>query len=205
MQHICNTEENIEALKQQLEAEPVFAYDIEYLSEKKQFLGLGIAIKNHSFYIPFQHDTNMPQIAPSLFFNYLKDTFESKTILKAGHGMMGLELGLLEKYGVFVENYFDTLIAHWLVDENTKQGLKDLMLIEYGEVRTKFKSLPKNYPLKITAEYCMLDAENTLQLYNTLLPRLQEEKENTCFKDIEMTVIKIFLEINKNGIREDMP
>ena len=205
MQYICNTEEHIKNLKEYVESQNIFAYDIEYISENKQFLGLSVATKDHSFYIPFQHETNMPQVLPSLFFNYMKDIFESKKIIKAGHGMIGLELGLLEQYAVRVENYFDTIIAHWLVDENTKQGLKDLMLIEYGQIRTKFKALPKNYPIKETAEYCMLDAENTLQLYNTLLPLLKAEKIETWFWEVEMPLIKILLQMNKDGFPVDLP
>ena len=130
--------------------------------------------------------------------------FSDSTTIKAIHGGMVFEIGLLQKYGVDVVNYFDTMIAHWLVDENTKQGLKELMLIEYGKVRSKFKALPKDYPVKITAEYCMQDAENTLQLYHNLRPRLEAEKVDKWFYNVEMPLIKILLDMSKYGFPVDL-
>lgn len=115
-------------------------------------------------------------------------------------------LWLRRKYGVFFRLTFDTMLAHYTLDENARHGLKILVQSELNgpnydvgvDVKTGKGDLAKLY------YYCALDVHFTLKLYHLLKFRLLKDKALTkLFKHVVMPLANATEIIEMNGVRVD--
>lgn len=146
---------------------------------------------------------------------------ESKTVI--GHNLKFDNLFLHHHLNIPVRkrNIFDTMIAHFLIDETTPHGLKDLAcqytdLGDYEFELDKWKKLYckqnkvkvgdfsyKYIPLDILSYYACCDSDVTLRLYNIFKDKLVEEEQERVM-DMVMRFQYLLSKMEINGSPVDV-
>ena len=106
-------------------------------------------------------------------------------------------------YGIPI---FDTMIAHQLLDENERHGLKHLAKTTLGEKVEMEQNPYIESPLFDTealVEYACADADYTFQLYQKFTQQLKQENISRLFSTVEMPLVKIVAQMEEWGIRLD--
>ncbi|MGF7101131.1 DNA polymerase I [Borreliella kurtenbachii] len=105
--------------------------------------------------------------------------------------------------------YFDTMIAAYLIDTNSKVSLdflaeKYLMHknIKYEDVIQKNDNF-SNISLEMATSYSSEDADITFRLFNIFTKKLKEDKLDNLMHEIEMPFNKVIIEMEENGIYLD--
>lgn len=115
-------------------------------------------------------------------------------------------------------NYFDTMIAAKMLDENFPVGLKDRAWIDtyYGgydvelekyKRSIKMKDDDPDYskiPFELLSWYGAFDSVVTFALYEEYLTRLEEEELLPLFEKVSMPVRKVMSKAEINGFRVDL-
>lgn len=115
------------------------------------------------------------------------------------------DLNVLARHGCDLSDakIFDTMIAHHLLDENSKHGLKDLAETLLHEKVVRYEDLQQ---MRLTggnpslAEYGCADADYTFRLYQLFQPRLTAEGLDKLFS-VEMALVPIIKDMENTGIR----
>jgi DNA polymerase-1 len=140
----------------------------------------------------------------------LKPVFASERSLKVGHNLK-FDLQVLGNYNIEVRGpLFDTMIAHYLLEPDMRHKMDYL-----AEAYLSYKPVPiesligskgsgqrsmSTVPVKDIVEYAVEDADITWQLYNYFLPRLEKEGLLELAEKIEMPLIGVLAEMERNGI-----
>ena len=137
--------------------------------------------------------------------------------LKIGKVAQNLKFDMLvlEKYGVSVQGpQFDTMLAHFLLESDLRHGMDYMAetLLNYrpkpitdliGPKGKNQKSM-RDVPVDIAAEYAAEDADITWRLYELLGPRLKEMEQEKLFHDVEMPLVRVLADMEREGIRLDV-
>ena len=118
------------------------------------------------------------------------------------------DLQVLARNGIsFYGNpIFDTMIAHQLLDENERHGLKHLAKTILGAKVEMEQNPIIESPLFDTAdlvEYACADADYTFQLYLSFAKQLKQENLSRLFSTVEMPLVKIVSQMEEWGILLD--
>lgn len=145
------------------------------------------------------------------------EIFRNPKIIKLGHNLK-FELRILMKYGMELHGkIFDSMLAKHLLDENTDNGLKDIVLRlfpRYGDYESELNELKKkhggwaNIPLKPLAAYGGLDADLTLQLCLLLERRFLRKdlhKLYALYRNLLMMNTRVLAETELMGMLIDRP
>jgi DNA polymerase-1 len=107
----------------------------------------------------------------------------------------------------------DTMIAEWLCDPASKHlGLKDLAAHRLGVQMTPISDLigsgkmQGNFsatPIAAAAPYAAADADLTLRLAHVLRPELEEKGVAKLLDDLEMPLIAVLADMEKEGVGVD--
>jgi DNA polymerase-1 len=178
-----------------------------------RMLGVSLCITPHeACYIhipedPKEHLAVLAEIKPLL----TKSTAE-----KIGHNLK-FDLRVLLAHGIDVQGpFFDTMLAHALVEPDQRHGM-DYLSERYlgyspisitsliGEKRgaTPQKSMA-DVPLESLAEYAAEDADVTLQLANLLRPELEKHGQQKVFYDIEAPLLPVLVRMEHEGVKVDV-
>ena len=103
---------------------------------------------------------------------------------------------------------FDTMIAHQLLDENERHGLKHLAKTILGAcVKMEQNPMIESPLLSINdsqlVEYACADADYTFQLYKLFADKLKQENLSRLFYTVEMPLVKIVAQMEDTGILVD--
>jgi len=110
----------------------------------------------------------------------------------------------LRKYDVSLYNgdWFDTLIAHHLLDERKSHGLKTLAENYLGADTTEIGTAYDSEEMSdLFAEYARNDTIWTYQLAETFWPQLKQQDLDTLFKKVEMPFQRCIVEMETNGVK----
>jgi len=153
-------------------------------------VGLGLATKAG---VAFADLRNFSKTDLKRFWGLVKPIFESKDIKKSGYDLKR-QLEHLENFGVVATNlHFDVMVASYLLASGTRtHDLKEVVFQELG------KDLGEGgqdiYIKKIS---CIQELKNILG------PRLDEIGVTKIFNDIEMPLIPVLADMEKNGVKVD--
>lgn len=102
--------------------------------------------------------------------------------------------------------YFDTMIAHYLLDENSNHGLKRLAQVYLGAPDWDVDRETKvDGPMKELSFYAAHDGYYTLQLKHVFAMMLRNEPGvRQVFHRIMMPVVRLFVQIEFNGVYVDV-
>jgi|GEM_PF-941773 len=170
--------------------------------------GMSIAYKAHeAYYIPLPKDKEKAKNVLEEF----AEVFANKAIEKVVHNYK-FDALVLKKYGIAIGGkVFDTMLAHYLCNPDSKRhGLKlvtvemlNYQQIEFDELfkgKDKFKSIHE-VPLSKLGEYAAEDADYTLQLKPLLEKELNEKGLTDLFNNVEVPLAIVLGDMEAEGIR----
>lgn len=167
---------------------------------------LGISFswkKNEAYYLPI---TIIEKIKGELAL-----IFKNKDIKKIGHNLK-YDLEILKQSDFKIQGlYFDTMIASYLLNPGNRQhNLDTVAFVELGYQMQPIEELigsGKNQinmsqvPLEKISWYSCEDADITCQLYQKLKSDLENEGILGLFEELEMPLIEVLADIEKNGVK----
>lgn len=132
--------------------------------------------------------------------------FLKRTNTIIGHNII-YDAKILHKYGVDIRDkeWFDTMVAQHLIDEESEKGLK-VLAKKYLDVEEtmSFKDAVKDgYHTEKFYQYASNDALWTWQLAHVLKNKLQEDEVVDLFRNVEMPFLKVLMDMEMNGILVD--
>lgn len=205
-------EERLELVKA-LEKQQVICFDTETTGLKvheEELVGIAFSWTPHEgYFVLISKDQDAAMEEVSLF----KPIFEDKGILKIGHNIK-YDINMLRWYDIHVEGpYFDTMIAHYLLEPDLRHKLDYLSesYLSYNMVPIEEligKRGPKQRTMRSVdsndlAEYAVEDSDITLQLVNLLRPQLEKEELLPLFNQIEMPLVNVLSRMEYEGVRVD--
>jgi len=203
-----------------LKASEVFAFDTEtdgLDTLTANLIGLSFAVApGKAAYLPVAHDylDSPSQLDRNTVLAQLKPLLEDEKQLKVGQNLK-FDRGILLRYDIEMKGIaFDTMLESYVLDSvsgrHDMDSLADRYLghktVSFEEIAGKGKNqLTFNQiALEQAAPYAAEDADVTLQLHQTLWPRIQEsETLTTVFNDIEMPLVPILSHIERTGVLID--
>ncbi|WP_228236980.1 DNA polymerase I [Allomuricauda sp. M10] len=161
------------------------------------------------FYVPFPEGKNdaMPLIEK------LRPFFESETIEKIGQNLK-YDIKVMQNYGVEVKGkLFDTMLAHYLINPDMRHNMDVLSetYLNYTPIsiteligkKGKNQLNMRQVPLDKQTEYAVEDADVTFQLAQHFGPELKETETDTLFTDIEVPLLRVLADMEREGINLD--
>lgn len=125
------------------------------------------------------------------------------------------DLAILKRYGIeFKGQFFDTMIAHYLIQPDMKHGM-DFLAETYlhyqpvsietliGKKGKNQKSMRDLMPEEI-ADYACEDADITLQLKELFEPQINKLNLKKLFYDIEIPLVEVLADMENEGINLDI-
>ena len=169
----------------------------------------GIALSNEEkkgYYIPTLNDCD------EVIYK-LKPLLENPSIMIIGHNLK-YDLQILKKYNINIkENVFDTMLAHYLINPESSHKL-DVLSENYlnhkcipiediiGKRGVNQKKMTDLDPKDIYVYACE-DADITFRLKNIFEQELKKNNLTKLFYDLEIPLMFVLCEIEKNGVKID--
>lgn len=208
---IHSAEELKEVINSMLQ-ETLIAFDTETtgLEIDCELLGISLVSQRHKgFFVFFPQSKDLQKD----FLEIIKPLFENETIEKVAHNLK-FDKNVLLNYGIEVKGKtFDTLLAHYLIDPESRHKLDILSekYLEYTMIdfETVFGKTIKE-PIKIEklnaellTEYAVEDADVTFGLKPILEEELKQNGLLELFYNIEMPLVDVLLGMERQGVRID--
>ena len=216
--YIIDTLRALEELVAWLKSAEMISFDTETTSTNQMvadLVGISLAInEKDAYYIPIGHRADLGNQLPlDVVIEALRDPLTDPRIPKAGHNIK-YDFVVLARYGLRVTPLgFDTMIAEWLSDPNSRNlGLKNLAWVRLDFRMTEIEELigkGKNQitmaqvPIVQAANYAAADAAVVLRLIPPLRRDLEKSNAVNLFNDIEMPLIPVLAEMEMAGIPVD--
>ena len=140
----------------------------------------------------------------------IRPVFENPGILKIGQNLK-FDMQVLANYGIEIKGtLFDTMIAHYLLEPDMRHNMNllsetylsyDPVHIEslIGEKGNAQKNM-RSVEVEKLKEYAVEDADVTFQLKNVFEPRLKKEGLEDLATRIEMPLIRVLADMERNGV-----
>lgn len=201
-------------LVQNLLEQKAVCFDTETTSldeMEAEIVGMSFSYKKGlAYYIPLSDNREEAQKTIDIF----KPFFEAKTVMKIAHNFK-YDYKVLKNYGVHFDGVlFDTMIAHYLLNPDGRHGMDYLSEIylnyipisietligKKGKNQLSFRQVDREHQTLYAAE----DADITFQLYEIFGPQLQKENLENLFFQIEMPLMKVLADMEREGIALDV-
>ncbi len=161
------------------------------------------------FYLPFPEDRKTADKKIEL----LRPFFEAEHIEKIGQNLK-YDIKVMQNYGVTVcGKLFDTMLAHYLINPDMRHNMDVLAetYLNYSPVsiteligkKGKNQLSMRQVPVDRQTEYAVEDADITLQLAHHFRPELTEAKTDTLFQEIEVPLLRVLADMEREGINLD--
>ncbi len=173
-----------------------------------KLIGISISFKEfEGYYIPIEAKGKI-YIEKNYIIQKFNNLFESNPKIIGQN--YKFDYKILKNNGFSpIPPYFDTMIAAYLIDTNSKVSLdflaeKYLMHknIKYEDVIQKNDNFA-NISLEMATSYSSEDADITFRLFNIFTKKLKEDKLDKLMHEIEMPFNKVIIEMEENGIYLD--
>lgn len=212
--HLVNLPEEREKLLNLLMQQSSVCFDTETTdinALRADLVGMSFSFKEREgFYVAVPKDKEQAQAIVDQF----KPFFESEKIEKIAHNMK-YDIQVLHRYGVeFKGPLFDTMIAHYLIQPEAKQGMDFLAqyYLNYQPISIetligkKGKGQGNMGDLEPSAivDYACEDADITFQLKQLFAPQIEKEHLKKLFYEMEMPVMEVLAKMEENGVSIDV-
>jgi len=142
-----------------------------------------------------------------------KSFFESKTIEKIAHNIK-YDLQVLGRYGIKVAApTFDTMIAHYLINPESKQSMdflaesyltyKPISITDLIGKKGKNQGNMQDLKPEEVSDYACEDADITFQLKQIFESEIQKDHLKHLFYKMEMPLVEVLSDMEKEGIAID--
>lgn len=212
--HLVDTEEKCNELVDLLSKEKEFCFDTETTSieaTQAELVGMSFAIKTgEAYYVPFDEDQEACRKRLALF----RSVLENEAIIKIAQNIKYDAL-VLKGYGIELKGlYFDTMIAHYLMEPELRHNMDYLAetYLSYQPVKIetligkkgKNQLTMRQAPVEKVKDYAAEDADITLQLKEFLQPKLEKEGLTELYQKIEEPLISTLVDLEFEGINLDV-
>lgn len=211
--HLIDTPELRKRLIKYLSVQKEFCFDTETDSLEPieaNLVGLAFSyVAGEAYYIPTPENREETQKILEEF----RGVFENAEIGKIAQNAK-YDVQVLKNYGVDVKGpIFDTMIAHYLIDPDTRHNM-DVLAENYlnytpisiteliGKKGAKQGNM-KDVPVHKVVEYAAEDADITLQLKNIFASQINEGRIQKLFDEVEMPLMHVLSDIEYNGVKID--
>jgi DNA polymerase-1 len=176
-----------------------------------ELVGLSFSTKpGEGYYIPLS--ANIAEVQPIL--EEFRAVLENENIAKIGQNIK-YDILILKWYGISVKGkLFDTMLAHYLIDPDTRHNMDVLSENYLGYTPVSITKLigPKgknqgnmrDVPVEQVVDYAAEDADVTLQLANVFRPMLKELNAEELARDVENPLVYVLADIEKEGVKIDI-
>ena len=202
---MADTPEERQALMQVLMQAKAVSMDTETTGTEAldaRLVGMSFAVEEgEAWYVPVVQDESIVE--------EFRPFYECPDILKVGQNIK-YDLQVLRNYGIRLAGPMaDTMIAHYLLHPEMRHGM-DYLAEAYLRYRTipiteligsgkQQKSMADLPPEEIRVYACE-DADITLRLHHLFLPQLKEQNLLSLFEDLEMPLVAVLAEMERNGV-----
>lgn len=176
-----------------------------------ELVGLSFSIKpGEGYYIPVPENRELAQAIVDEF----KVVLENEAIEKIGQNTK-YDILVFKWYGLQVKGkIFDTMLAHYLIDPDTRHGMDVLSenYLGYSPIsitkligpKGKNQGTMRDVPVIDVVDYAAEDADITLQLAHVFEPKLKELNAAKLAEEIENPLVYVLADIEKEGVRIDI-
>lgn len=213
--HLVTLPEERKALLTKLMNETSVCFDTETTDVNAlhaDLVGMSFSFKaREAYYVAVPKDKAEAQAIVDEF----KPFFESEKIEKIAHNMK-YDMQVLHRYGVaFAGPLFDTMIAHYLIQPESKQGMDFLAeyYLNYTPVsietligkKGKGQGNMGDLPPEAICDYACEDADITFQLKQLFGPQIEKEHLKKLFYEMEMPLVSVLAKMEEEGVAIDIP
>ncbi len=190
-----------------------FAYDLETTGlnvHSCSLLGIAICFAfNVAYYIVFPKEKKKQQHILDL----LRPYFEDERIEKVGHNLK-YDNQVLKRYGIDVKGALhDTMVADYVLHpQRKKHGLKLLSQLHLNYKQIEFDTVAlgtsknnktlEGVPPELVKDYACEDVDQTLQLHEFLLPKIQEQGLTNIYK-LDCDLVPVLTDMEYYGVAID--
>ncbi|MGF7081281.1 DNA polymerase I [Mucilaginibacter sp. UYCu711] len=211
--HLADTKEKRAELIALLKQQKSFCFDTETTgtdANNCELVGLSFAIKAfEGWYVPVPVDQKEVQFIVDEF----KDVLEDPAIGKIGQNLK-YDILMLKWYGVQIcGDLFDTMMAHYIIDPDTRHGMdvlsenylgyKPVSITELIGPKGKNQGSMRDVEIEKIKEYAAEDADITLQLKEVFEPKIISVGANDLLHKIENPLIYVLADIEHEGVKID--
>lgn len=210
---LIESEKDIKKLVQKLNKAPEFCFDTETTginAIEVELVGLAFSLKKgEAYYVPVpEQESSIRKIV-----SHFRESLEDTRIRKIGQNLK-YDILVLRKYGIKVDGpLFDTMIAHYLIEPDTRHNMDILAENYLNYIPVSIETLigkkgkkqgnMRDVGIDKVVEYAGEDADITLQLKAVFDPILKEKKLEKLFHDVEIPLIKVLADMEYAGVKID--
>ncbi|CAN5167231.1 DNA polymerase I [soil metagenome] len=211
--HLADSVEKRAELIALLQQQKSFCFDTETTgtdANQCELVGLSFAVKpGEAWYVPVPVDEEEIKN----IVNEFKPVLENAAIGKIGQNLK-FDILMLKWYGVEVKgDLFDTMMAHYVIDPDTRHnmdilsenylGYKPVSITELIGPKGKNQGNMRDVEIEKIKEYAAEDADITLQLKTVFEPKLKDANSEKLIHEIEHPLIYVLADIEFEGVRID--
>jgi len=210
---LVETDAEITDLAKYLSAFDEICFDTETTgidANAAEIVGMSFSVKpGEGFYVFCPAD----QQETSRRLQFFKPLFNDATKTWIGHNIK-YDMLILKWQGIEIAgNIFDSMLAHYVIEPDGKNGMDALSekFLGYEPVhieeligkKGKGQGTMRDVETEKIKEYAAEDADITLQLKTILLPKLKERDVEKVFYEVENPLVKVLAAMEFEGIRID--
>lgn len=172
-----------------------------------QWRGIALAMQDGAtVYVPIPTDIKLREQVKVV----LRLLLCSKSVLFVSHDVKRDYIVLHNEGIELAPNYYDTSVAHYLLQSEMKHSLPSLAFTYLGRmVSNEVESVTQRKPGEAISEslvggvMCEI-AEITLRLYEKFQPMLEQDGLSSLMNDIELPFVKVLADMEIAGVRIDV-
>ncbi len=200
----------------------LFAFDTETTSLDyidAEIVGVSFAIETgEAAYVPLAHDyVEAPaQLDRSAVLQRLRPLLEDESKKKVGQNLK-YDSNVLLNHGIQLRGIaFDTMLESYVLNSTASRHDMDSLALKYlGKTTIHFEDVAgkgakqvtfNQVPIEVAAPYAAEDADITLQLHQTLWPKIKNDTGLArLFNEIELPLLPILAQMEHHGVLIDAP
>lgn len=211
---LIDNQHDIDEFLAKISTQQFFCFDVETTGISPycdELVGISFSwVKNEAYFILLPID----RLEAENFLRQLKPLFSDDSKLKIGQNLK-FDISFLESYGISVKGpFFDTMIAHYLLQPELKHNLDYLAEVflnykmisyedlcgEKGRGQLPIRSVSK----EALTNYACEDADITLQLKSILEEQIHTENLDNLFYNIELPLLSVLIDVERAGVSLDV-
>jgi len=209
---LINDTQSLSSLIENLKNEAEICLDVETTAidpMTAELVGVGLGVRAaEGWYIPVNGD-----IPKETVLCAMRELLAAPHISFYGHNFK-YDMHVLLNEGLPLPVVsFDTILASYVLRPSTpKHNLDQLTLEKFGKVKTPIEDLlgkgktlvtMREVPLEKVCAYCCEDVDYTIRLKNLFTAELKSENLEAVYYDIELPLITVLLQMEREGIFVD--
>lgn len=211
--HLADTLEKRADLIKILSQQQTICFDTETTGTDPnhcELVGLSFSVKpGEGWYVPVPAD----QAATQSIVTEFKAVLENESIGKIGQNIK-FDILMLKWYNIEVKGtLFDTMLAHYILDPDTRHnmdilsenylGYKPVSITELIGPKGKNQGNMRDVEFEKIKEYAAEDADITLQLKDVFEPKLKEVEGEKLINEVEHPLIYVLADMEYEGVKID--